>query len=252
MTSAWRGWVPAILFGIALLLLWQTIVSLAAVPAVLLPSPAGVLTSLRRGAPMLLDNARTTGGAAIGAFALAILSGLALASVMALSAAATRLLYPNLLLFQLLPKIALAPLFVVWLGVGLPARLAFATFVSLFPVAIGALTGLRAADPGQIRLCHALQASPWQFFLHIRIPTAMPYAFAGAKVAATLAFTGAVVAEFISSDAGLGHVVMNASSQSDTPLVFAALATLCAVGAALYGVVVLAEHQARRRWGRAR
>jgi NitT/TauT family transport system permease protein len=250
VTLAWRGWLPALLFGAALLVAWQVIVSAAAVPAVLLPSPGGVLTSLRRGAPMLLDNARATGGAAVGAFVLAVLSGLGLASVMALSAAGTRLLYPNLLLFQLLPKIALGPLFVVWLGTGLPSRLAFATFVSLFPVAIGSLTGLRAADPGQLRLCQGLQASIWQVFFHIRVPTAMPYAFAGAKVAATLAFTGAVVAEFISSDAGLGHVVMNASSQSDTALVFAALAVLCAIGAALYGVVVLAERQARRRWGR--
>lgn len=124
------------------------------------------------------------------------------------------------------------------------------TVSSLFPVAIGSLTGLRAADPGQLRLCQGLQASIFQVFFHIRVPTAMPYAFAGAKVAATLAFTGAVVAEFISSNAGLGHVVMNASSQSDTALVFAALAVLCAIGAALYGVVVLAERHARRRWGR--
>ena len=250
MTLAWRAWLPALLFGALLLLAWQIVVAVAAVPAVLLPSPAGVLASLQRGAPMLLDNARVTGSAAVGAFAMAMLSGVALASIMALSSLATRLLYPNLLLFQLLPKIALGPLFVVWLGTGLPSRLAFATFVSLFPVAIGSLTGLRAADTGQLRLCQGLQASAWQVFVHIRVPTAMPYAFAGAKVAATLAFTGAVVAEFISSDAGLGHVVMNASSQSDTALVFAALAVLCAIGAALYGAVVLTERQASRRWGR--
>ena len=245
-----RAWLPALGFGALLLAAWQLVVSAGVTPAVLLPSPGGVGHSLWRGAGMLVVNGWATAVTAVLGFALAVLAGLALAGIMALSELATRLLYPNLLLFQLLPKIALGPLFVVWLGVGLPSRLAFTTFVSLFPVAIGALTGLRAADPNQVRLCRALQASVWQIFTRIRIPTALPYIFAGAKVAATLAFTGAVVAEFISSDAGLGHVVMNASSQSDTALVFAALAVLCVLGAGLYGAVVALERQARVRWGR--
>ena len=242
---------PALLFGALLLGAWQALVGAAGVPAVLLPSPGGVANSLWHGAAPLAANAGATAATAAGAFALAVIAGLAIAGAMAMSDAAARLLYPNLLLFQLLPKIALGPLFVVWLGTGLPSRLVFATFVSLFPIAIGTLAGLRAADPGHLRLCQALRASAWQVFRFIRIPTALPYAFAGAKVAATLAFTGAVVAEFISSDAGLGHVIENAASQSDTALVFAALLLLCALGAALYGVVVLAEQKARRRWGRA-
>ena len=239
-----------LLFGVVLLAVWQLVASASLVPAVLFPSPLGVGASLVRGAPLLVANGWATSVTAVGGFALAVLGGVVIAGAMALSDLVARLVYPNLLVFQLLPKVVLGPLFIVWMGVGLPSRLAFTTFVSLFPVAIGGLTGLRAAEAGQIRLCRALRASAWQVFLHVRVPTALPYVFAGAKVAATLAFTGAVVAEFISSDAGLGHVVVNASSMADTALVFAALAVLCMLGGALYGAVVLAERAARRRWGR--
>jgi NitT/TauT family transport system permease protein len=242
---------PGLLFGALLLAAWQIVAVAGLTPAVLLPSPGRVAESLVRDAATLAANGAATTTTALLGFVLALVAGLTLAGIMALSDLATRLLYPNLLLFQLLPKIALGPLFVVWLGTGLPSRLAFTAVVSLFPIAIGALTGLRSADPNQLRLCRALNATPWQVFTRIRLPTALPYIFAGAKVAATLAFTGAVVAEFISSDAGLGHVVMNASSQSDTALVFAALAVLSVLGAALYAMVAWAEQGARRRWGRA-
>ncbi len=242
--------VPALLFGVLLLAAWQIVAAAGLTPAVLLPSPGRVAQSLVRGAGSLAANGAATTTTALLGFVLALAAGVALAAIMALSDLATRLLYPNLLLFQLLPKIALGPLFVVWLGTGLPARLAFTAVVSLFPVAIGTLTGLRSADANQLRLCRALNATRWQVFTRIRLPTAQPYFFAGAKIAATLAFTGAVVAEFISSDAGLGHLVMNASSQSDTALVFAALVVLSILGAALYAAVTFAETVARRRWGR--
>jgi NitT/TauT family transport system permease protein len=239
-----------LVFGALLLAVWWLVASAGLTPAVLLPGPGRVAASLWRGAGMLAANGAATSTTALLGFGLAIGVGLALAALMVVSDGAARLVYPNLLLFQLLPKIALGPLFVVWLGTGLPSRLAFTAVVSLFPVAIGTLAGLRGANPNQVRLCRALGASRWQVFVRVRVPTALPHFFAGAKVAATLAFTGAVVAEFISSDAGLGHVVMNAASQSDTALVFAALAVLSALGAGLYAAVALAEARARGRWGR--
>ena len=230
-------------------LAWEAAVRVARVPEVLLPSPGSVAESLWQAAPALARNALSTGGAATAAFGIAILVGVALAAAMMLSSFLARLLYPNLLLFQLLPKVALGPLFVVWLGIGLPSLTAFAVFVSLFPVAIATLTGLRAADPQQVRMCQAQGGTNWLVFRHSRLPTALPFLFAGATVAATLAVTGAVIGEFISANAGLGWMVMQASAKSDTPLIFAALAVLCALGAALYGVVGLGEAWARRRWG---
>jgi NitT/TauT family transport system permease protein len=247
----------AVLRGVALplavaagaLLLWEVAVRWARIPAVLLPSPGSVAESLWQAAPVLLRHGAVTGAEAGLAFLIAMAGGLLLAALMVLSPLATRALYPNLLLFQLMPKVALGPLFVVWFGLGFPSLMAFAVFVSIFPVVITTLTGLRAADALQLRMCRAAGGSEWQVFRHIRLPTALPYAFAGAKVAATMAFTGATVGEFISANAGLGYMVMQASARSDTPLIFAALAVLCLLGAALYGAVALAEDAARRRWG---
>jgi NitT/TauT family transport system permease protein len=241
-------WLP-LAVGVLVLLAWDLAVRWAQVPQVLLPSPGSVAASLWQAAPVLARHALATGGAACGAFLVAVAAGMVLAAVMMLSPLLNRLLYPNLLLFQLLPKVALGPLFVVWLGIGLPSLFAFAVFVSVFPVAVGALTGLRAADPNQLRMCRAAGGSSWQAFRYVRLPTSMPYVFAGAKVAATMAFTGATVGEFISANAGLGYMVMQAQARSDTPLIFAALAVLCLLGAALYGAVGLAEDAARRRWG---
>ncbi len=235
--------------GLLALLLWELLVRWARIPNVLLPSPGSVAGSLWLAAPQLAWHGLATGGAAVGAFVVAVAAGLVLATMMMLWPLVNRLLYPNLLLFQLLPKVALGPLFVVWLGIGLPSLLAFAVFVSVFPVAIGMLTGLRAADANQVRMCQAAGGSNWQVFRHIRLPTAMPYGFAGAKVAATMAFTGATVGEFISANAGLGYMVMQAQAKSDTPLIFAALAVLCLLGAGLYAAVGVAEDAARRRWG---
>ncbi|UPY38765.1 ABC transporter permease [Sediminicoccus sp. KRV36] len=243
------GWA---LLGVALILgAWQGLVNWAGLPEVLLPAPRAVLDSLWRSVGILPRHAGATAFVALGGFALAILAGTAIAAVMALSVLVSRMLYPNLLIFQLLPKVALGPLFVVWLGIGVPSLLAFATFVSVFPVAIGTLTGLKSADPGLIRLSRSLGASEWQMFRHIRLPGALPFFFAGAKVAATMAVTGAVVGEFISARAGLGWLVTQAAARADTALMFAALAVLAALGAALYGLVCLAEAAARRRWGTA-
>jgi NitT/TauT family transport system permease protein len=247
--SRQAGWA---LLGMGMVLgLWQGLVHWASIPEVLLPAPRAVLDSLWRSAAILPQHAAATGLVAVGGFALALAMGVGIAAVMALSALVSRLVYPNLLIFQLLPKVALGPLFVVWLGIGVPSLLAFATFVSVFPVAIGTLTGLKAADPGLIRLSRSLGATEWQMFRHIRLPGALPFVFAGAKVAATMAVTGAVVGEFISARAGLGWLVTQAAARADTALMFAALAVLAALGAALYGLVGLAESAARRRWGTA-
>jgi NitT/TauT family transport system permease protein len=236
-------------FAVLLLAAWQGAVRWGHVPEVILPAPDSIAASLWQGAAILPRHALATAVAALGGFGIALLGGLALAALMALSAVANSLLYPNLLLFQLLPKVALGPLFVVWLGIGLPALVCFAAMVSLFPMAVGTLAGLRAADAGQLRLCQSLGATRWQEFRHVRLPGALPFAFAGAKVAVTMAITGAVVGEFISAQAGLGWLVSQAASRADTALMFAALGVLAAMGAAFYGLVALAEDAARRRWG---
>ena len=231
------------------LLAWQAATVLGHLPAVLLPGPGLVARELVADAPALLADAGTTAGEAVAAFALAVAGGVALAALMTLRPGARRALQPHLVLFQLVPKIALGPLFVTWFGLGWSSRIVFATFVSLFPVAIGALAGVQRVDASALRLLRACEASRWQVFRHLQAPAALPYVFAGAKVAATMAFTGATVGEFLSAQSGLGYAILNAGSVSGTPLIFAALAILCALGAALYGLVALVELRVRAAFG---
>lgn len=231
------------------LLLWEAAVSVWAVPTVLLPGPADVARRLVAEWPGLLADTAVTTGEALAAFALALACGLASAALMAMRPGVRQALQPHLVLFQLVPKVALGPLFITWFGLGFSSRIAFAMFVSVFPVAIGALTGFLRVDRAALQMLLACRATRWQVFWHLRAPGAVSYMFAGAKVAATMAFTGATVGEFLSAQSGLGYAILNAASLSDTPLIFAGLALLCLSGAALYGLVGGAEALVHRIMG---
>jgi len=182
-------------------------------------------------------------------FALASVIGIVLGTLLLLSRRVRQALYPHILTFQLIPKVALAPLFIVWFGVGPTSRLSLAVFMAFFPVVISTLTGLASADRNIVRMAAAQTASPWQIFHSVRVPYALPHIFAGLKVAVTMAMIGVIVGEFITAQAGLGYIIMMASSATDTALVFAAIILLCAAGLALYGAVALAEWLIERRMG---
>jgi len=146
----------------------------------------------------------------------------------------------------LIPKVALAPLFVVWLGIGSESRVAFAAFVSFFPVVISAAVGFANAETSALRLCRSLTASEWQSFAMVRFPFALPAIFSGMKIAMTMAIIGVIIGEFISAQAGLGFYILYVSSRMETALIFAALLVLCVIGMALFGAVALAEQLVRR------
>jgi NitT/TauT family transport system permease protein len=167
---------------------------------------------------------------------------------MSLSAAVRDAVYPNLVLLQLIPKIALAPVFVVWLGVDAPSRIAFAVFISFFPVALSAATGLGGTDRNAVRLCRSLGASRWQTFIRVRVPFALPHLFVGFKIAMTLVFIGVVVGEFVSSNTGLGHFILLAGAVGETARIFAGLAALSFCGLACYGAVAAGERVLQRWW----
>jgi NitT/TauT family transport system permease protein len=234
--------------AVGLLVLWQAVVTLAALPAVVLPPPLVVLDQFFVALPELARQAWVTVLDALVALAIAIAVGVALASCFSFSTTVRDAVYPNLVLLQLIPKIALAPLFVVWLGVGAPARVAFAVFLSFFPIALSTATGLAAADGHALKLCRSLGASRWQVFAFVRVPFALSHFFSGLKIATTLVFIGIVVGEFISSNAGLGHYVLLAGATGATARIFAGLLALSLCGLALYGVVVAAERLVRRWW----
>lgn len=233
--------------ALILCVIWQVAVVTGGVPQYFLPAPTDIAHKVGISLPELLVHARVSGLEALGAFVLATLLGGIGAILLAYSPLLRDIFYPVIVGFQLIPKVALAPLFIVWLGTDSLSRLTFATFLSFFPVLISTLTGLQNAEPNAVRLCRSLTASEWQTYVSIRIPFSLPYFFSGLKVAATLAVTGIVVAEFITANAGLGYLILSAGPRMETVTIFAAIFMLCVVGLSLYGVVALLE-RAGRRW----
>lgn len=236
-------------FALLVLGLWQAACVFGRIPAVILPSPLSTFRYIVERWDILLTHAiPTTVESALG-FLLASLLGVALAVVITSSRLAREALYPNLVFFQLIPKIALAPLFIVWLGIGSASRLTFSVFIAFFPVVIATLAGLEGVDRDLLRLCRSVGATPWRTYLHVRFPAAVPHIFAGSKIAVTFAMIGVIVGEFITAQAGLGYMILFAASQADMALIFASIALLCVIGLVLYGLTVGAERLALRRYG---
>ncbi len=232
------------------LLLWQALCAVAHIPHVILPAPSEIAGALWHLLPTLLKEAVPTTLDSLVAFAIATSLGVGLAVALTYSPLIRDTLYPNLVAFQLIPKVALAPLFVVWLGITSESRIAFSTFVCFFPVVISAVVGFAGADGSTLRLCRSLTASDWQSFLLVRFPFALPAIFSGMKIAMTMAIIGVIIGEFISAKAGLGFYILYASSRMDTAAIFAALFVLCMIGVALFGAVTLAERHVRQHYGR--
>lgn len=237
-----------VLTAVTFLAGWQVVVRLWAIPAVMLPAPTDIAQQFHAAWRDLVYQACFTGGESVVACILSAVIGAGVGAMLAGSPLLRDMLYANLVAFQVIPKIALAPLFVVWLGIGAPSRLAFSVFISFFPVAIGTLTGLVTTDANTMRLCRSLTASPGQIFRHVQMPYALPFFFSGMKVAATLSVIGIIIGEFISSKNGLGSYILLASSRADTARIFAALAVLCVIGLALYGAIAWIEHRVRKAW----
>ena len=234
----------------AVLVLWQAVCLVFRIPHVILPAPTEIAGELWRILPTLLEDAVPTTLDSLAAFSLATGLGVGLAIALTYSPLLRDTLYPNLVAFQLVPKVALAPLFVVWLGISSESRIAFSTFASFFPVVISAAVGFAGTDASTLQLCRSLTATDWQSFRLVRFPFALPAIFSGMKIAMTMSVIGVIIGEFISAKAGLGFYILYAGSRMETAAIFAALFVLCMIGAALYGAVALAESHVRRHYGR--
>jgi NitT/TauT family transport system permease protein len=235
---------------LAVLVAWEALVRMLKISPVLLPPPSMIgQRLLDLFFPLLLRHTIPTAWESILAFLISSALGVALAGLLSSATLLREALYPNVVLFQLIPKIALAPLFIVWLGIGSQSRLAFAVFISFFPVVIATLAGLDNVDRDLLRLCRALKASEWQTFKEVRLPHAIPYIFSGMKIATTFAIIGVIVGEFITSQAGLGYLILFASAQAETALILAAILILCVFGLVFYGLVAVAETLTRRQFG---
>lgn len=235
----------AVVFTLA----WEYATALTGISSLLVAPPSAVWQVLTTSFSILLQQAIPTVRETLLGFALAAVVGTLLGALLVLSRRVRQALFPHILMFQLIPKVALAPLFIIWLGVGPASRLSFAVFMAFFPVVVSTMTGLMSADRNIVRLCTALTASPWQIFCKVRVPYALPHLFTGLRVAVTLAIIGVIVGEFVTAQEGLGYIIMFATSAGDTALVFAAIVLVCALGLVVYGSVVLLEQLIQRRLG---
>ncbi len=236
-------------FAMLATIAWELLCRATRISPLLLPPPSAVWTVLAENSEILFQHALPTMIETVVSFGLATLLGVALAIAITFSAWVREALYPNIVMFQLIPKIALAPLFIVWLGVGSRSCIVVAIFIAFFPVVVSTAAGLVSAKPEVLLLCRSLTASEWQMFRLARFPYAMPFVFAGMKVGVTMAMIGVIVGEFITAQAGLGYIIMFASSAGETATVLAAIVLLCGIGLALFGLVALGELALQRWYG---
>jgi NitT/TauT family transport system permease protein len=222
-----------IIFLVLIIIIWEILAKIFNLPIWLLPAPSDVIQSMVGRSDLILHTWATFYETILGFF-LAIVIGVPLAVLVVSSPLISNTIYPLILVTQSIPKVALAPILLIWLGYGTQTTVVVAFLVAFFPVVIDTAAGLMSPPPELINLARQLKASKMQTYSKIRFPSALPHFFAGLKVAITLSVIGAVIGEFVGSDVGLGYVVINATSQFKTPLSFAAMAILSIMGIALF------------------
>ncbi len=227
---------PALL-AVALLAAWEVLGALARVPAVILPRPSLIGRLVGERWDLLLKHAWPTTLQSILGFACAVVVGVGLGILVSFSRLFREAVYPLIIAFQVVPKVALAPVFILWFGLGGTSRLVLAFFIAFFPMVVNTFTGLESVDPTMIRMARAFQATRFTIFRKIQLPHALPYIFSGLKISITFAVIGIVVAEFVTAQEGLGYLIVFSEGNLDTPLMMGALVVLSALGILLYGAV---------------
>jgi NitT/TauT family transport system permease protein len=219
---------------LAVVVIWELVCDFMAVPRYILPAPSAIALELWKQRWSLLGHSVPTLVIILLGFGMAIAVGLPLAILIVWSQPLKLILYPLLVSSQTVPKVAIAPLFVLWLGFGTLPKVLVTFLICFFPITIDAVVGLRSVPPETILLARSTGASAWRTFVMIKLPHALPNIFAGLKVAITLAVVGSIVAEFVGADKGLGYLLMVASGNMETTLLFAVLVVLIVLGIILY------------------
>src|ERR1700738_584672 len=221
--------------------LWELAVRLLHTRPVILSAPSVIFAKIWEQRELLLVNTWPTCVAITLGFAAAVLSGFVLAVGISYSRAVRELTYPFLVTAQVLPKVAFAPLFLIWFGFGLMPKVVIAALIAFFPVVINTAKGLTSVDGELLQYMDSLGASAWEKFTKISLPWAMPYFFAALKISITLAIVGAVVGEFVAAGEGLGYVINASNISLDTELMFAAIVCMSVLGVLLFLAIVLFE-----------
>jgi ABC-type nitrate/sulfonate/bicarbonate transport system permease component len=246
-----RWLLPALIVGLLLGLWqlaadWHVLNDAFGIDPLLVPSPSEIAQALWEDRALLADNAWVTLQEVLLGFACALAAGVGFALAMHLSETLRRAFYPLLVASQTVPVIVLAPIFVVWFGFGIGHVLAIVTLICFFPITVNTLDGLRSVDPDSVKMMRTLDASRWGVLRRVEAPSALPYAFSGAKIAGAVAVIGAIFGEWSGATNGLGVVMLRANAQLLIPLLFAAVVVLSAMAIAVFALLALLEKRVVR------
>lgn len=226
---------------VGLLLIWQAATAYFNIPNWLLPSPSRIFLAMWEWREVLVYDTGVTLVETLLGFGLAVAGGIPIAAALVSSDLLWRAFYPVLAGIQSVPKNAIAPLLILWFGTGQTSKVIIAFLISFFPIVINAVSGMMLVDSDAMDMVKSLRATRWQVFWYFRLPNALPFIFAAAKVSITLALVGAVIGEFVGADSGLGYVILVSSSQLHTDVAFVAIVLLAIIGMGLFSMVGMIE-----------
>ncbi len=231
------------------LLCWELFVHVLRVPDYILPAPERVVTKLVSARALLTSNAWISVLEIAVGFIAAAVSGFLLGVVIVYSKRIDQAMEPFLVVSQVVPKVALAPLFIIWFGQGIEPKVIIAATIAFFPVLVNTVLGLKSVDHELIELMDSIAASKRQIFWHVRLPNSLPFILPSLKVAVLLSVVGAMVGEFVGADKGLGYLMIIGDVNLDTDLLFAALFIVTVMGLVLYGAISAVERRVALRFG---
>ncbi|MEY3297976.1 MAG: hypothetical protein RLZZ597_1236 [Cyanobacteriota bacterium] len=241
LNSSHGSYLLPIITAVLLLVVWELTVRLFSVPTFILPAPTVILSQIPQWGSVVARQASTTLTTTIIGFLMALVSGLVLGFFIGYSKLANSTIYPLLIGFNTIPKVALVPLMSLWFGIGLVPAVLTAFLLAFFPIAVNVATGLATVESEMQDVLVSLGASRFEVFQKVGLPHTMPYLFASLKVAISQAFIGSVIAETVASNGGIGYVILSASSNFNVPLAFLSLFSLAVMGIVLYSFFVVLE-----------
>jgi NitT/TauT family transport system permease protein len=235
----------SILLAVAVIAVWEGACRLFEISPLVLPAPGAIAVRLYTlvASGDIWPHLWATVAEILSGFALGVLAGLVIGAMISLIPVVERLIYPYLVALQTLPKVAIAPLFIIWFGYGMTSKVVITALVCFFPILVSVVAGFHATDRDQLDMMKAFGATEWQTLLRLRIPSSLVLIFAGVEIAAVLAVIGAIVGEFVGAQVGLGYLIVALNFSLDVPGVFAVLIVLSVIGLVMHGAMRFAAHR---------
>jgi len=237
-----KGYVWAVMAHVGFLALWQLVVVVGDIPRYILPTPLETLAALGESAYNWPRHLGVTSLEIFGGYAFAVIVGVALAVLFVWMPVVNAAVMPLLVTLNMIPKVAMAPLFIVWFSYGILPTMLIGFTICFFPIVLTTYRGLVEVEPDLVDLVKSLKGNRWQIFMKIQLPGSLPYVFSGMKVGAILVVAGGIVGEFIGSDKGLGNFLVIQQNALNTPAMMMALIFITTIGMVLYGLVLLLEY----------